>query len=414
MDSLYGKKLIKGVSWVFLVNIATAFLNFVFLLYFARNLGANIMGGYASLIVALDLITAVFRFGFNQAVIKTQFDSEIYSAALFAVSAQSLLTIVVTFFVYLFISYVLMYSIDDLFIPGALLLFARIALNYSTLFYAKLEVNLEYGKIAVLKLVSSMLGIMVGYLLLVDQSGVYTLIARDFVMNFILLALIVYVAKPSFTFKIMRRSWRRIWSFSSGVWYLNLFERLSLRIDYGIIGAMLGKESLGIYFTIRSIFEGLLGFVVNPIQTVLFSFYCSLDSRIQIFLKAFRLTIIWIIVLTLFGITVSYYFGDIVLTLLLGNEFTIGVDMLYGFTIMMMSNIIYEHNKVFSMSIGRHMQFLAPRLIQIISLIAFTYPFVKYFGHMGAGMATGLGAMMLALSSNYIILRQIKAEKIKE
>jgi len=145
VDSLYGKKLIKGVSWVFLVNIATAFLNFVFLLYFARNLGANIMGGYASLIVALDLITAVFRFGFNQAVIKTQFDSEIYSAALFAVSAQSLLTIVVTFFVYLFISYVLMYSIDDLFIPGALLLFARIALNYSTLFYAKLEVNLEYG-----------------------------------------------------------------------------------------------------------------------------------------------------------------------------------------------------------------------------------------------------------------------------
>ena len=412
MDDHSDKKLIKGVSWIFLINIVIAVLNFTFLMFFARSLGANIMGAYAAIVVGLDLITAVFNFGFNQAAIKTRYDKEVYSAALVAVSVQSLLILFVTMLTYAVFVYIGDSNIESMFIPGLLLLFSRVITNFSTLFYAKLEVDFEYNKIALIRLVSTVLGIAVGYFVLKYQGGIYTLVTRDFIIAALMFSMVVYIAKPSMKFRIKRSSWDDLWVFSSGVWYLNLLERFSLRIDYGIIGLMLGKESLGVYYTIRSIFEGLLGFILSPIQTVLFSFYCGADSKVKIFLKAFRLSMICVILLAIIGLAVSYYWGDFILNKVLGDEYSSGTDMLYGFILMMMSVIIYEHSKVFSMSIGKHLQFILSRLIQIIFLLLLTYPMVTYYGYFGAGMVTGMGALVLMVTSTYIILRQVQKVKV--
>jgi PST family polysaccharide transporter len=389
-------KLLANFNWVMAANVVAGVTNLLAMAWFARQLGPTVLGDYAVIVTALYLISAVLSAGFDQAVIREPASKELWAAANVATVAQSCLLLVAGGFIYVVYYFQSPNTASGLLIPAGMVLTSIVVSLFSYLLAAPIAATLEYRYLSIVRLASTLVGVGGGLALVGLGAGIYALATRD-LMSALAMLLLVRIRSPGrLILKSTRSGFDRLMHFSSGMWGLNILERLALRLDYMLVGVLLGKELLGMYFVVRGLVEGLLGFLVSPIQTVLYAHFCRLqhDSQRKLSLGGKTGLVYWVGCLLVAAL--SYFLAPYVIPALLGEPYRSAHVIVPGLVIYASGIVLYEAVKVLAMSRSWHHKLLIARIIQISVVAIAIYPLTQALGVFGASLATAGGGIALA------------------
>jgi O-antigen/teichoic acid export membrane protein len=406
-DFLSYTPLYDSFRLVMLANLITGGINFVAMAWFALKLGPTAMGEYAIIVTSLQVIFAFLSAGFDQAVIREPDCEETSSAACLATVSQSSMLLVACG-----IAYIIFYAhspvaAGNLIYPCAVMLGSMIISLFSNLFAAPIAARLDYRYLSYTRLFATLAGVGTGILLVMKGTGLYALVFREFITVFG--ALIIYKLKSPLQLisgKITRSGLHKLMHFASGTWALNTLERVVFRMDYVLVGAIFGKELLGMYFVLRGLVEGLLGFLIAPIQTVLYTYYCRLQEKA---LLRWPITS---------GLSIAYWSGVFVMALLgyclsplvvilVGEAYNTVHSIVPCLVFYAGSTLWYENAKVWFMAQQMHHKLIVARMIQLFLIVIAIYPFAKVFQIFGAGLATAVGALSLAATAWFFVKKNI-------
>jgi O-antigen/teichoic acid export membrane protein len=211
--------------------------------------------------------------------------------------------------------------------------------------------------------------------------------------------IIAVYTKPKIKFIFSKTAFKGLWLFAVKVFGLNLLERVALRLDYVLVRYFLGEVGMGIYFSLRGIVEGLLGFLVYPIQTVLFAYYSKMqqtDNK-QLFFtinKVFRNSLIFVI---LIGFLLTSLDLSAFIQLLFGEKFISGNVLIGGLFLYFFSILWFENLKVFAVANNQGNKVIVARIIQVGVIVLLSTSFTYYWQLKGAGIATGLASLILPI-----------------
>jgi O-antigen/teichoic acid export membrane protein len=357
--------------------------------------------------VALDLSLMLVKFGINQAVIKHKTDLLIKNGAFALILIQALMILIIAGV--LFIGY---YSLAPeqaiiLLSPGLFLVCTRIFFHFSTLVYAPIEGDLQYKFLTSMRLIATLSGLLVAVIVLLNGGGIYTLVVRHFVTSLLLLILVWYRVRPDFSPDFSSAAIKPVWKFSIGIWGHNILENGALRLDYALVGVILGMDALGIYYQVRAIIEGVLNFLVSPIHSIIYSFYCRYTQRISLFKRLIKQTLLLVLPLATISILIMILSGKPLISLILGEKWISGGSLLPGLMLYAWSILWYENIKIMAISENCHYSILWSRVLQIITLALLVVPLTNKFEFIGTGAATGLAALLLASYSTVLLSRRL-------
>jgi O-antigen/teichoic acid export membrane protein len=394
--------LLRNLNWVVAANAIAGVINFFAIAWFARTVGPASMGDYALVVTAVQLSASVLSAGFNQAVIRMPNDRDVAAAAGIATVMQSVLLVVISGFVYLY--FVLQSPTESARLSGAawLVLAATITNLFTNLWAAPIAAEMDYRFLSASRLISTLLGLGLAVPLAISAFGVYSLACRDAFGAVVMFLLCSFRGRGGLPWLPNRAGLRRLMQFTKGLWALNVMEGLVFRIDYGIVGVIFGKEVLGVYFVIRGLVEGILGFLVTPVQTVLYTYYCGVDETFQQGTGQQR-RVTYIYVATGATITVlAWIFSPAAIGKLLGQRYADASVLVPGLVIYAAGILWFENVKVRAMSQYRHNKLVYARMLQMGAYLVLIFPSAYFFGIGGAGLATAAGGAVLAFSSYWL------------
>lgn len=394
-------------------NLVAGVTNFLAIAWFARELGTTVMGDYAVVITALQLVSAFLSAGFDQAVIREPESRELWAAANVATFAQSFLLLAASGLVYI------LYYLQSptvalkLLYPAALVLGSMVVSLFFYLLAAPIAASLGYRYLSLARLASTLTGVGAGLCFAGLDTGIYSLAVRDLIAASTMLLLVRIKSPACLTWKANRAGLARLTFFAWGMWGLNVLERIALRLDYALVGMLLGKETLGMYFVVRGLVEGLLGFLVSPIQTVLYAYYCRLQDNSRLKWRVSEGTSIAYWGGCILLATFSYYVAPYGIIMLLGETYLLAHAIVPGLVLYAGGILWYENVKVLAMSQHWHHRVLVARFVQLIVMLIVIYPLTKELGIFGAGMASAAGAIALAISAWILTITVASAHPVQ-
>jgi O-antigen/teichoic acid export membrane protein len=401
-------RLFDNLRHVLSANLVTGVVNFVSAVWFARSLGPAVMGDYAMMVVAIQLLTAVLSPGLNQALIRDPSNRSLAAAATFGTFVQSLLIMAVACVVYGWAMLVDVPHVTDLFLSVVGLTTATVVSLWVYLLSVPFESGLHYGGLVQVRIVALIVSTMAGVIAAQAGYGVHALIMRDLLSALLSLWLIRRRSPMLLTWKTWRAGLPDLIHFVRGLWPLNVLERLAFRLDYAAVGWLFDLETLGIYFAVRGMVEGAIGFLLSPIQTVLYAYYCRLadiNGVVETILRKDRLALTGLGTIAL--MIVLQAGGDHIVAATLGHRYEGGQVLLGGLALYAVSVTWFEHLKVLAMSQGNHHSMAIARIIQLGLSLCLIYPLVRLFGLTGAGLSAGLAAAAMATTSTWILTRTV-------
>lgn len=407
MSSVISKNTLPtALSWTYSTNALTSAINLVGQIVFARLLGVEAIGKYAVVVVGVELLLLLFNFGFNQAVIKHHGNRNILFAVYTLVIIQTLGIVLASVILYFVIQAI--DGINEIILLLALgYLTSKIIGLFSTLAYAPLEGDLNYRPIAISRLLSVLVGVGAGFLYIWYSSNVYSLIVRDVISAIIFL----FLVRNKCPRKLQtNRSWadmRDVLIFCRPIWALNALDRGALRGDYVLAAIVLSQPEFGIYYQVRTIAEGLLGFVVNPIQTVVYSYFCRKSNRQTLYRRIVRdyYPYYTLFILGIIVVAALTPLGPYMIRVLLGEEWVAGGGMVGWLGIYMLSIILFEFTKVVAIADDKKHTVLVGRMLQLALLSVFVIPLANIYGLSGAAAASALSGVVLAVASTILLVR---------
>jgi O-antigen/teichoic acid export membrane protein len=394
-----------NLNWVLLANVLIGVINLFAGAWFARFLGPQVIGNYATIFVGIQIVTAVMVPGFNLAIIREPNRNEVLAAATLATLLQSVMVVITGglmyggFYVYDSV------AATPLLLPSALLLTSLIISFWMYLLAAPLEAGMKYQVLVKVRLLAVFSSIILGFIAAAQGLGIYALIVRDIIFAVLTLVLTRMYSPIKLNWRGWRNGFGRFWSFSSALWKLNALEKLALRLDYALVGMFLGKESLGVYFAVRGLVEGGLGFILSPVQTVLYAFYCRAQNVPSILNMILGKGLAYLACGTLAAMLVSLILGPIFIRLLLGEQYSEGSYLLVGLAAYALGIVWFENLKVLAVSRNSHKAMVLVRVLQIAISIILIYPLLKVAGLTGAGISAGISAIAMAVIATSIVSR---------
>lgn len=396
---------LNKVAHVLIGNVLSSTISLLSMIWFARVLGTRVMGDYAAILVGIQLVAGLIVPGFNQAVIREPSRQEIASAAILATILQSAIMLILALAIGAFIYLQYPETFSLMFFPMVLLLLSIILSLWTYLFAAPLEAGLDYQYLVKTRIFASLAGVLTGIALAEGGYGIFALVIRDLMLSLVSLIL-VRIHSP---LPLILNGWQKgmvsLMQFARGLWALNVLEKLALRIDYAFVGFILGKEELGIYYAIRGLVEGVLGFIIYPVQTVVYSFYCRLEDVsefVRLYLGKAILGAIGLATVTVFG---TFAIGPAIVFVIFGQGYQTGDKLFPGLVLYAFGLMWFENIKVLALSQNRHQAMQLGRIAQLGISVILIFPLARLLGLSGAGISAGLGAVALAVLSTRLLLQ---------
>lgn len=383
----------RNLRWTLGASLLIGAANFLAGAWFSRVLGPARLGEYVVLFTAIQLAWSFLSPGFDQAVVRQPGDAAIGRAALWATHLQVALLGVAGWAVLLWLGKGASASPGQAALLGSTILAGSLLGPYGNLTAAPLAGRLRYQALALARLGSVGAGLLVG--LLAVPLGALALAVRDLVTVAVFALMVLWASPWPVEWRADRSGLGDLFQFSLPLWGLNVLERLVVRLDYALVGLLFGAEQLGIYFAIRSLIDGLTGFLVQPIQTVLFAHHCHDPNDSGRWGWSGRSAAVS------FGAAVgglaliAWVFAPWAIQILLGSIYVPGAALLPGFILLSGSTLLFESTKVAAMAAGTHRRAVWARLAQLAVLVPLVMVFGRTFGLAGAGWASGLAGLVL-------------------
>jgi hypothetical protein len=193
------------------------------------------------------------------------------------------------------------------------------------------------------------------------------------------------------------------------MWILNVLERAALRIEYLLVASLLGRDILGAYFALRSLVEGVLGLLIVPVQTVVFSYYCR--SNIKNYVSPIlNYGAPSVLALAALGFAASIVAGPTLLVWILGAEYQAATPAIAGLVFYSFCVLWYENVKVLSLSLDRHSVGVSGRLVQVLLLVIGLPLMAATWGLHGIGNGLALAGFGLAALPTLLFVRAAPRE----
>ncbi len=392
-------RLLANLNWVGATGLAAGIANFVAMAWFARHLGPVVMGEYAVLVTAIHLIAALLSPGFDQALIRDPKNEALAASGGLATALQMVTLVFGSGLLYAGYRAFAPSHLPESLLPALLILCAVSLAWFSNLYAAPLAAQMNYRYLSIARVVATMAGLGAGVALALRDQGVYALAVRDFVGAIWILVLVKWKSPLRITLANSLGAMSQLLRFARSMWALNGLERIVLRVDFALVGWVFGKELLGMYFVVRGLIEGVLGFLVTPVQTVVYSYYCRLGAEESARSISRRGGVLAYFLVCVVLLIASTSFSGSLIEHILGTAYLPMQGVVFGLLIYAFAILFFENLKVSAMAQSRHNRLVVARVTQLVVLAVTFYPLSASFGILGSSLASAVGSIALVAAS---------------
>lgn len=259
--------------WSAVQRFGTMIISFIAQLVLARLLTPDDFGCIGILLVFITLASTFIDGGFGSALIqKKNPTDEDYSTVFYWNLALSVILYAVLFFSAPAIAafYKMHQLITVLRVVGLLLIFNAFALIQTT----QMNKQLEFKKLAIINLISTSLGAIVGIAMAVLGYGVWSLVAQILVLNFVTALLLWIWRKWRPLRHFSKQSFKELFNFGGLMLLSNLVDAISDNLVSLIVGRAYSAKDLGFYTQAKKLMNipvTSLSVIVNSVSFPIFS-----------------------------------------------------------------------------------------------------------------------------------------------
>jgi len=241
-------KAISGVKWTSVSSVFTISFQFIQLTFLARLISPDDFGLMGMILVVIGFAQRFADMGISNAIIHKQATTKEQLSSLYWLNifVGLIIYIIVVVSSPLIVEYYQEDRLRDLIYISS---FVFLIVPIGQQFQIHLQKNLEFKKLSIIDITTTVLGTFFTIFLAYKEFGVLALIYGQIFRSSVRVILLIYIGwnrwKPSFTFKGEGlRDYLNFGLFQLGEKIVNYF---SANVDYLIIGRYLGSEILGIY-----------------------------------------------------------------------------------------------------------------------------------------------------------------------
>jgi O-antigen/teichoic acid export membrane protein len=394
-------RLISALRSSVLYSAVLGLLNFGTQVLFARRLGLDVVSVYALILIAAQVANLALSTGVNHAVIALGASR----AYLRAGWVLQLSVILAGSFLLGCCTLVAALAFRDSFVAHNLNLFwlvfaGNMAFLAAHVVNVDLESALEYGTLYRIRFLSSMIANLCGAAMTFVEFSAFPIVLRDFLLGTVYLGISLAFASRN-TRTQLRLSPHRadvalVARVARGNWGINLVSATVTRLDYWLVAAVLGQPSIGLYYQIRALVDGVLTTALTLIQSVLFSYFSSQpDKPSSDFLKPKPLVAAYLV--AFFAMLLAAVLGRFVVHLVLGPQWAAGAPALVGLAGYVVLRLCYE--VLISFAKSKHLQrrVLESQVIGIVVQLVTIPIFIWCCSLLGAGIASAFAAAAILL-----------------
>jgi O-antigen/teichoic acid export membrane protein len=380
----YSTHAIKGVSWMGGLRVVIRSLTIVRIAILARLLTPSQFGLFGIASLVLSLVEILTEIGINIFLVQIKDDLRKYLAAAWIISIFR--GILISSAILLFAPLIALFfnSPDALQIIRliAIVPFIRGFINPAIIqFQKELQFNKEFFFRSTLYLFEAAIAITLTFLTRSINSLAWALISSALLEVF--LSFMFLQIKPSL--KIESEKIKEIIKHGKWITLIGIFNYLFHNGDNIVVGRMLGVTSLGYYDNAYKISMLPITEIGNVIQQVTFPVYVHICSDKQRLWRAFRKTLMIVVLLTLpFGIA-FYFFPKQLILLFLGSQWLPAVPVLQILAIFGVARAISGTPSSLFFALGKQTYVTAITLVSFLALAITIVPFTYWFGLVGAG-----------------------------
>ena len=291
-------KTIRGIKWTGIARGSQQTLQIVIIIVLARLLLPEDFGIIAMAMVFTGLIAIFNDFGIGIAIIQKQnlTDEELSSIFWFSICIgllATLFTIAVSPLIAAFYK-------KDILIP----LIALMSLGFfftacSTVQQSLLMKEMNFKKLALIEILSALIGGMVAIYLAYKGYGVWSLAWQTLTTSFITTGLLWMGRKWTPLFRVNYNGIRTILRFSLHLLGFRILDYFSSNVDYLMIGRFLGAEALGYYTLAYRLMINPLQNISKVVSRVLFPAFSEIQEDNERFRSAYLRSTKFIAIVTL-------------------------------------------------------------------------------------------------------------------
>lgn len=379
----------------FLSGLFVGITNLIAQIIFARILGIAIISDYGKIVVIVNIVLVLTSFGINHAVIGCGFTRRRFDNCLSLILLQMALIATIFFFFAMILWLIDPAELERLIWPAILVIIGSLSILPAHAFNVEMECKVQYGKLALIRLTALVSATGTALVVLYFAPSIWVLPIKDFLNGVLFLLMSYLLVKTPIRISLNRQTVSELVRYTKNVWLMNLSSEGGKRIDFAIVGFVLNPAAFGIYFQIRNLVEGVLGFFLIPIRSAVFSYLRQHRDRLDFRQIGLRLLFPSGLA-ALGGILFSVFFGRQMIEQLLGVEWASGAVMLAPLAIYAALTIYFEVLVSMSKALDLIKCLLVVRFLGIC-LISLTVPYLAWrFGIEGASWATtGVAIFML-------------------
>lgn len=401
----YTKTAVKGFSWLSSLKVAKRGVGYARIAVLARILTPEQFGvfGVATLVLAfLEIFTET---GINVFLVqeRTDIDKYIDTAWVISIIRGVLISVII------FLASGLISSFFDSPRAYGLLVaisFVPLMRGFINPSIVKLKKELMYPK-----------QFMNEFLIYLVESAVIVAVALSIKNEFafavgliagvvveIIFSFILVKPVPKLTFEMKKAKQivhRGYWVTIAGI-----FNYLNGQGDDAVVGKLIGVGPLGIYQNVYKISTLPLTEVSQVVSSLTFSIYVKLGDDRKRLMRAFK-RVLLVVILAVVPIGVIFYaFPEIIIKIILGDAWLVGVDALRALSVFgVLSAILVVPNPVF-LALKKQNIIARLRILQFIVLAFSIIPMVLANGIVGAAYSVTL-SVIVALPVSYFYLYRL-------
>ncbi len=287
MDAKLRNKTTFGIFWSFSERISRYGINFVIQIILARLLLPEDFGIIGMITIFIAVSQSIMDSGFGNALIREKNNSqEDYSTVFFFNLIASIILYIVLFFSSNLIAN--FYSEPKisliLKVLGLVLIVNSFGLIQRTILIKKIDFKTQTKVVLTSSLISGIVAVLLAYF----GFGVWSLVFRNLVMQFIQSLLFNFYSKwrPSFIFSW--NSFKRLFNFGWKLLVSGLINTLYNNIYLLIIGKFFSTIDLGYYTNAKKFSEISSSSITTSIQKVTYPVLSEIKDDKQLLLKSFK------------------------------------------------------------------------------------------------------------------------------
>ncbi|MEW6089014.1 MAG: flippase [bacterium] len=402
-------RILKDTFFLILSSIISKAFTFFFIIFAVRTLKAENFGIYGLILSILAIFTIISDFGLQSLTIR-EVSRDKNSASQY-LSHNLILKIVLVFLSYLGLYFFVIISNYPSQVKNLILIagFGFVADSFRNTFNAYFFIYERTDILSFFNVFGSFMNAVSGIIVLILGFGLKGIIIQTVLMNwllFIVVFLIVIKKFVRFEFKIKYDFVKKVIKGAFPFAMLTILSVIYFKIDTVLLSMFQNARAVGIYSAPYKLVEVLM-FIPASLAGVLFPFvsYFSINSSENL-LKSYQYSVKILLIIILPVAIITIIFGEQIVLLALGNEFT---DSGFPLKILMLAliiifinapagNIIYNSNYLYSFIKWAGLNTLLNFILNLIFIPAYSYN--------GAAFVT-LITEMTGAAINFYFLKKI-------